>query len=206
MKIKKIKIAKAFEKISLVFTMLIVVLIIYLAASQIMGRVPFICNRAVLHIVSGSMEPLIPTDTYVLIEKTSPDEVEVGDIITFYSRDESIYGYPNTHKVIQVVGEGENLQFQTQGVNENTNTQPDNTLVEREDFIGIYQKNLNGFTKIAEFMSQKMIFFFLIVIPALFLVTYQIKEIAQRAKQVKIEKLIEQEVERLKNEGINKNV
>lgn len=204
MKNKKVCFKNIISKIGMVITVLLVVLIAYLVVSQIRGTVPFVFNKAVLNIVSGSMEPQIPTNSYILIKKTSPDDIKVGDIMTFYSRDSMIYGSPNTHLVIEIIGEGDDIKFRTKGLNESTNSIPDRILVEREDVIGVYRKNLPVITSITNFMSKKAIFFLLIIIPALSIITFQIKEVIEKSKQVKIEKLIEIEVERLKNQQ-NKN-
>ncbi len=204
MKINKKCIKKIISRISMVFTILLIILIVYLVSSQMRGKVPFVFNRAVLNIVSGSMEPLIPTDTYILIEKISSDEIKEGDIITFYSRDQQIYGMPNTHQVIEIIGEGEDIKFRTKGTNPVTNNLPDKILVEAEDVIGIYQKNMPLLSKFADFMSKKAIFFLLIIIPILSIISVQIKEVVIKSKQIKIEQLIQIEVERLKDEK-NKN-
>ena len=52
----------------------------------------------VFYLVSGSMEPTIPTGAAVLVHKNA--EYEVNDVITFESSDSYIYGLPNTHRIV----------------------------------------------------------------------------------------------------------
>lgn len=59
-------------------------LILAVAVICIPGTVPQIFGYEAYSIISGSMEPEIPTGSMVYAKTVSPDEVSVGDIIVFY--------------------------------------------------------------------------------------------------------------------------
>ena len=53
-------------------------------------------------IVSGSMEPMIPTGSVVYDEVVPVEELEVGDIITFVPPPEYNIEQPVTHRIIEI--------------------------------------------------------------------------------------------------------
>lgn len=65
-------------------------------------------------IESNSMAPIYPTNSFVLVKETMPDEIDVGDIITYVFNEEGILV---THRVISV--DSESKAFITKGDNNN---------------------------------------------------------------------------------------
>ena len=53
-------------------------------------------------VVSGSMEPNISTGSLVIVKKTKPAQLKIGDIISFFANDQVI-----THRVIFIENSGE---------------------------------------------------------------------------------------------------
>lgn len=85
-------------------------------------------------IVSGSMEPTIMTNALILVQYCDFEDVQVGDIITFYAP--ALQDY-NTHRVLEI-GDG---WFKTQGDN---NKQADRELVYPEHLVGKVVHIMNG--------------------------------------------------------------
>lgn len=79
---------------------------------------------------SGSMEPAIQTGSVVFVEKYPPEQVKVGDIITFSKGRGAV---TTTHRVIEKHQAGESLRFITQG---DANEDPDADPVYRSEFVG----------------------------------------------------------------------
>lgn len=70
-------------------------------------------------VLSPSMEPVYPTGTLLYVKEADPDELQVGDIITF-----RLYDITATHRIIEVLEE-EPLKFRTQGdANDIADTEP----------------------------------------------------------------------------------
>ena len=71
---------KTFKKIWNICTSVIaglaVLLVIALVGVKLVGITPLI-------VISGSMEPVIPTGSIIYIVETSPDDLKVGDTVTF---------------------------------------------------------------------------------------------------------------------------
>ncbi len=132
-----------------------VVLVITLIAAHMRGEVPRLFGYSLINIVSGSMEPDIKKGDYILIEEVDPAEVKKNDIICFYSTDPSIYGYPNTHRVVEEpYSEDGAYYYITQG---DANPIPDKQPARGDRLIGRYVTNLNVMTSFLEFISNNML-------------------------------------------------
>ena len=79
------------------------------------GQVPQVMGFSILQVLTGSMEPTIPEGSMLLIQETDPKSLQPGDIISFFSPDPSLDGALNTHRIQQVVAEGDTLEFITKG-------------------------------------------------------------------------------------------
>lgn len=132
---------------------LLLVLFVTIFAAKMKGEVPRIFGYSVMNIVSGSMEDEISKDSYILIKKTSPEKIEKGDIICFYSQDPTIYKIPNTHRVVEepiVTDSG--IEFVTKG---DANLIEDRVRARGEDLIGVYVKSLDGLTSFSNILKGK---------------------------------------------------
>jgi signal peptidase I len=127
-----------------------IIVVISFVSAHFKGEVPHIGKYSVMHIISGSMEPQIEKDTYILIKRVPAEEVKKDDIICFYSDDPTIYGCPNTHRVVEepYMQDGE-LLFTTKG---DHNPIPDKEPARGERLIGVWVKNLDGFTVFLNFI------------------------------------------------------
>lgn len=91
--------------------------------------IPRLFGCEIYHVISGSMEPAIPTGSVVYVKETDASEIQKNDVIAFYSSEDT--GAIITHRVVQnrvVSGE-----FITKG---DANEKEDVTPVSYERFIG----------------------------------------------------------------------
>ena len=66
-------------------------------------------------VISGSMEPELPVGSMIVVKRVEPEEVKVGDIITFFSTDPTLRGGVNTHRVVDIDDSGMDILFMTKG-------------------------------------------------------------------------------------------
>lgn len=140
----------------------LVVMLVSIFSAKIKGEVPSVLGYSVINIISSSMEDEIPKDSYILIKKVDPEEVERDQIICFYSRDPQIYGIPNTHRVIEdpIVTE-DGIEFVTKG---DANLIPDHVNARGEDLIGVYVKTLDGITSFSDSLSGNTLVVIIIIL------------------------------------------
>lgn len=137
--------------------------------SSAVNKVPSYFGYSVVRIVSNSMEDTISKGDYILIRSTPVNEMNEGDIITFYSKDPQLKGAPNTHRIIKIEGE----YFTTKG---DANDIEDKHTVKYNEIIGKYQGKVNlGF--IGDLFSNIWLFFILILIPLIFVIVHEIRKV-----------------------------
>lgn len=172
----------------------------YLTYCNISGKVAYVGKYAAVKIITPSMEPTIPAGTYILAEKAEAESVRVGDVIMFYSRDPQIYGKINTHRVVEVISDDGELSYITRGDN---NSAKDSYPVSAEDLIGRYVKNADFLTAFAGFFSKPLVFFIFVIIPAAALVIVCMLDVVKKAKEVRMNMLVEDEIKRLQENDTN---
>jgi signal peptidase I len=141
---------------------LLALLLVNIFSAKIRGEVPSVFGYSVLNIISGSMENAedpdggIPVGSYILVKRTDPKEIKRGDIISFYSNDPSIFGFPNTHRVVEepIVTDGE-YEFVTKG---DANFTPDKYNAKGDRIIGRYVRRLDGVTSFVRMLEGNGMF------------------------------------------------
>lgn len=126
-------------------------------------------------IVSGSMEPNINIYDVVVSKRVkSPNEIKVGDVITFVSTSSISKGFTVTHRVIEVIKTDLGVAYRTQGDN---NLSPDTAPAEFDNIIGKVILRIPKLGKVQEFLSKKGGWLIAVIIPALFIIVSDIMKI-----------------------------
>lgn len=95
------------KKICNVLSSIILVLMLLLAGVLL---VPHIFGYRPTAVLTGSMEPVYHVGSVIFVKEVAPEDVEVGDVITFSTPGMS---YPTTHRVISI--DKDKQVFVTQG-------------------------------------------------------------------------------------------
>ena len=165
------KIGSALWYVFLGFMFLVLVSIFI---SRMQGDVPRVFGFSIMKISSGSMEDTIPTGAHILIKKTAPEDIKKDDIICFYSEDPKIYGYPNTHRVIEdPIKTDSGYEYVTQG---DFNPLKDEVTAKGDKLIGKYVMQLTFLTAITDFFTTKFMLVCMVTVQlaciCLFMFTY----------------------------------
>ena len=204
MKSKKLK--SVVNVVTWVLIALVAVFAILNVVMKSSNKVLFVFGKANLFVVTESMEPLIPAQSYILIEKVNAEDVKKEDVITFYSKDPAIMGSLNTHRVTDIkTGADGKITFTTRGDHNNTT---DAYSVGEDDLVGRYVCNLNVMTVIGRFFMSTgglIAILILIIILAVSMVLPYAKKKggkndknAEADKQKLIDEMIKAEIEKLK--------
>ena len=112
---------------------------------------------------SGSMEPAILTGSLIVIAPAA--EYRLGDVVTYGPDTQK--QIPVTHRIVEVKGEGRQMQFVTKG---DANEDPDPVVVRQRDVIGKVLFSLPYLGYVIEFARTKLGFALLIGLPALVII------------------------------------
>ena len=163
------------------------------------GQVPQVMGFSILQVLTGSMEPTIPEGSMLLIQETDPKSLQPGDIISFFSPDPSLDGALNTHRIQQVVAEGDALEFITKG---DANFLEDQQPVAAEQVVGkvIFISPTLG--KFVRLISNPLVFGLAILLPLAAMLIANLVRAMRSAVQLakkEEEEAVRQALEAMKN-------
>lgn len=129
-------------------------------------------------IVSPSMNPVIKVyDVVVNIKPNGPEDIEIGDIITYVSTNSTSEGMTITHRVVAITkAENGNYEYQTQGDN---NSEPDGVLVTYDNVIGKEIMIIPKLGKIQFLLANKKSWLLLLLIPVMIFVFKDIYDLIE---------------------------
>ena len=149
------------------------------------GEAPNLGGYTVFRITTGSMRPSYDTDTLILVKKTDPSQIQVGDVISFYSADPALDGAVNTHRVIAIEEDGTEWKYTTQG---DANNIPDQYGTDSEALIGKVVASSLVLGKLARLVANPLVFIPVILIPlAVILISNLVRTIRLAGKIAKDE-------------------
>ena len=124
-------------------------------------------------VLSGSMEPEVKVGSLVVTHSVDAEEIEVGDIITFYpsTAEEKMV----THRVIGI-GHSSSLYFETKG---DANETPDPSTVPARNLVGKVSLHVPYWGYFTEFLKTPLGFLLAVVIPGSIIIVVYIISIWQ---------------------------
>lgn len=154
-----------------IFWIILIVLLSPVIAYGTAQYVPFYDGFIVQ---SGSMEPEIGTGSVLFTKPTQPENVAIGDTIT-YSTGEMF----TTHKVIQKNSSNNEVSFKTKGI---ANENPDPGRVTGDQLAGKKVLSVPYLGYILAWTGTLPGFLSLIVVPGVLIVLLELKELRNEAK------------------------
>lgn len=141
---------------------------------------------ALYSILTGSMEPNIRVDDVIFTRKiNAPDELKVGDVITFVSENPHTKGTIITHRVESVNQTVDGYSYVTKG---DANETKDNAPVSFEGIIGKVIFKIPKLGILRKIVSNKFGWLFLVLIPATFVI---LVDLIKASRAVKLNKTAE---------------
>lgn len=113
---------KLWDVISGILVAVVVLIAVFLLGSRLIGY-------QVFNVISGSMEPTYSIGDLIYVKDVEPEEIEVGDAITFILNEDLVVA---THRVIEI--DAENSYFYTKG---DANSTADAAPVHFNNVIGV---------------------------------------------------------------------
>lgn len=181
------KISKIISYICLAVLFLVACfLLFYICNNQIarMKNEPALMN--IFTIVSPSMEPNIKVyDVIVEFKVSNEADLKVGDIITFYTDEIDTGGYTVTHRINSIDVVNGKRRYVTKGDN---NQNVDNGFITYGNIVGKVKYIIPGAGRIQFFISSRLGWLLIILIPAMGII---IMDIIKLKRLFKIKKQIE---------------
>lgn len=165
------------------------------------GDIPNVMGYSLFRVMTGSMEPTIPTDSVIVTHAVDASEIEVGDVVSYFSKDPTLMGAVNTHRVVDIYEEEGTVFYQTWGDANNANDLYPPTA---NEIIGevVFSSYFLGI--VVRLISNPLVFFPLIVIPLLVLLILNLIKSYRMAANIarqEEEKAIREAIEAMKKKA-----
>ena len=152
--------------------------VIYVMVFSAQGKAVDIFGHSILRVVTGSMEPSLHVGDFIVIEKTDPDELAEGDIISFYSEQSDIYGMLVTHRI---VGRDADGTFITRG---DANPVEDRVNANPDKIVGRFERKAQFFIWVNSFTDSRKILLLLVMIPTTLIALYELRTVMKLGRQM----------------------
>lgn len=157
---------------------------------------------SLFRVITGSMEPTIPTGAILISRETPIESIELGDIVCYKARVNEIYGAVITHRVVYVGRDDRGIYLETRG---DANVVSDGSYIREENLVGRvvwHSGEESVMADIAAFFSGQIGFFACVVFPTLLVVGLllqnAVKNLDKELREVRIQ--MDQEHVRQKEE------
>ncbi len=161
----------------------------FMIRSRMSGTPPMVAGRYLFIVLSGSMEPSFDTGSVVLVKPTAPEEVKVGDVVTFsgFAGTKQL----TTHRVAEIQNDEDyGLLFITKG-DANEHNDPDPVLA--KNIVGTVTGHIPLIGYLLHFIQTRHGLLLFILVPASLLIGFEVsgfltKQSAKRNAKAKARK------------------
>ena len=190
----KKRIKKIFDIVGTVFLILslcVLGLSIFVVSTTKDKEDAYVFGYKPIYVLSGSMEPAMMTDSVIVVKQTSPDEIDIGDIVLFKVT-ENGKSKLITHRIIdfngeEVVTKGDNNKVKDNFSQKITKADIKAKVVLRLNWIsGIvkYGNKDNGWVKIIAFVVAAIIAIIVLDVSIRFLLKMRRQEKEKKLKEI----------------------
>jgi signal peptidase len=141
----------------------------YVVKSKLDGGVPMVAGNKLYIVLSGSMAPVFDAGSLVGVKDILPEEVEVGDIVTF--QDPADAERVITHRVLEIKENNGALSFVTKG---DANDAQDPELIPEENILGRVSFSIPYIGYLTEFTRSKKGIVLLLIIPGVIFIATEL--------------------------------
>ncbi|MGN0400157.1 MAG: signal peptidase I [Blautia sp.] len=145
------------------------------------GDVPNVMGYSAFRVLTGSMEPTIRTDSFILVKRVDASEIKAGDIISYFSKDPAYEGMVNTHRVVSIETDGNKWNFVTKG---DANQVQDTYPTAFDDLIGKVVFTSYRLGVAIRLLANPLIFVPLILIPLFGILVYNLIKAIQTTRKI----------------------
>ncbi len=164
-------------------TIIFLVLICYLAfiiIQRVSGNQSVFGYR-LFSVATGSMVPDYNIDDVLAIKDVNPDELQVGDDITYLGNKQDVNGRIVTHRIISIEEKNGKKEYVTKGINNSV----EDPTIEANQIYGKVIGKVPIITEINHIVKNQYGFFFLIFLPLVIVVFLEIADTITEMKRDK---------------------
>lgn len=160
--------------------LIIAALAFFLVQSKLTGGPPVVAGHYMFIVLSGSMNPAFDTGSLIFVKPKKPEEIAVGDIITFkgLGANQSL----TSHRVVEINNDAGNISFITRG---DANEANDPTPVPVGNLVGKVSFAIPYMGYLLDFMQTKQGLIYLVIIPGALVILLELRSLYNKASKTK---------------------
>ena len=181
-------------------TIIFLILVLYVAFI-VMQRVSgnqSVFGYRIFTVATGSMVPDYNVNDVLAIKEVNHDELKIGDDITYLGTKQDVNGKIVTHRIIDIEMKDGKKVYITKGIN----NEVEDPTIEDNQIYGKVVGKIPIVTEINHIIKNQSGFFFLIFLPLVIVIFF---EIADTVTEIKRDKKEKDEKEAEENEKIDKD-
>lgn len=159
----------------------------FMIRSRIAGTPPMVFGHYIFIVLSGSMEPEFSTGSIVFVKPADPQDIMVGDIVTFsgFAGSRQL----TSHRVIEIINdENQGLFYVTKG---DANNAKDPDPISAENMVGRVSGSAPLLGYLMSFVQTKQGLTLFILVPASLLIGYEVYGFLKHREEKKQRKVEE---------------
>ena len=188
--IDKTKLKRVTNGIIIGFLAISIGLSIYVTACTAAGKIVSFAGYSVLRVETGSMEPALHVGDFIIIKHCDPNDLEIGDIVSYFSEDPETEGMLITHRIEAINDDG---TFVMRG---NANPVSDNLSVKGENIFGLFTRKSKFYLWLGSFANTNKLFLLFVLLPLTLVSIYELRSMILIAKEAINEEKEEEENEK----------
>ena len=166
-------------------------------ASRDQNNVSSLFGYTPLIVQTDSMAPTFEAGDMIFIKRCDTTKLEQGDIVTFHTIINNEYAL-NTHRIHEIIDYGDARSYVTKGDN---NDVADSHVISDGDIVGKYISRSAFLGKVIGFLSGKVGFLVVIVLPMLLFFIYQVYHLIMVSINLKKAIALEEATKKAEEEG-----
>lgn len=186
--LEKIKENKALKRIYKILYFLLVVIILIVLLVVILQRASnntiALGGFRIFNVVTESMLPKYEIGDVLISKSINPNEIKIGDDITYKGEKGGFAGKIVTHQVIDIKHENGNYTYHTKGL---ANDEED-PIVSHNQVYGVIAYKISSLSFISKIMRNIYAFYFFVFVPMVTLIFIEIRKIIISLRNSKKEK------------------
>lgn len=145
------------------------------------GKATTILGYGFMAVQTGSMTPVYPTGSVIIIKKANPSELKINDVITFYSSNPNLNGMIVTHRIMDITNDGDGTySFTTKG---DANSINDEYKAESERIIGKVIAKSTFMEKLINIRQNPAVFLVVVLIPLTVIIALEMFSFSKRSAE-----------------------
>lgn len=145
------------------------------------GKATTILGYGFMAVQTGSMTPVYPTGSVIIIKKANPSELKINDVITFYSSNPNLNGMIVTHRIMDITNDGDGTySFTTKG---DANSINDEYKAESERIIGKVIAKSTFMEKLINIRQNPAVFLVVVLIPLTVIIALEMFNFSKRSPE-----------------------